>query len=215
MVTGRIREIIRRFKENGMKLLLENPGNAQDFLAILETDVVQWIDFPRMQVLRTTFVKRDWRHVEADVVLRAPLISPKGKGTRRKLLVHILIEHQSEPDRFMLLRVLEYVVEIFKSQMRQWSRRHASFADLRLQPVLPVVFYTGTRKWKGLGRLVDLIERGDLFTSVTPALQPLFVNLETVAGDILEKKGGFFGQILRLLRHRGDQTARFKEIFIR
>jgi hypothetical protein len=42
----------------------------------------------------------------------------------------------------MPFRVLEYVVHICKAQAREWRRRHSSFAGLRLQPVLPVVFKT-------------------------------------------------------------------------
>ena len=74
----------------------------------------------------------------------APVQAPAGTEPRQ-LLLYLLIEHQSEPDRFMPLRVLEYVVMIYKRQLREWEKEHGNLDHCRLQPVLPIVLYTGTR----------------------------------------------------------------------
>jgi hypothetical protein len=112
----------------------------------------------------------------------------------------------------MPLRLLEYVVQIFTSQTREWSRRHRSFADMRLQPVLPVVFYTGTRRWDKVGRLTDLLEMPEEFAPVTPLLDPLFVNLDAMQPDNLESEGGFFGWVLRLVQDREARPDEFKTL---
>lgn len=50
-------------------------------------------------------MRRDYRHVESDIVLSAP---PRGGvGPTRDLLVYVLIEHESVPDRMMPLRLLD------------------------------------------------------------------------------------------------------------
>ena len=59
------------------------------------------IDFNRLQLVRTTFVGRDFRHVEADVVLTAPLHPRGGAKQRTVVWLYLLIEHQSEPDALM------------------------------------------------------------------------------------------------------------------
>ncbi|MBN2128129.1 MAG: Rpn family recombination-promoting nuclease/putative transposase [Sedimentisphaerales bacterium] len=64
-------------------------------------------------MVETTFVERDYRHVESDVVLLAPLRRRQGERTARVLLIYILIEHQSEPDRLMPLRSVDYVVQTY------------------------------------------------------------------------------------------------------
>jgi predicted transposase YdaD len=206
----RIREIVRRFSENGMKLMLENPKNARDLLLLTGSKMIDLIDWDHLTLVRTTFVERDYRQVESDVVLLAPLRQRIGDRSKRAIMIYILIEHQSEPDRLMPLRLLEYVVQIFKSQMRLWSQEHTSFAKLRLQPVLPVVFYTGTRRWEKVGRLVDLLERGEAFGSVTPLLDPLFVNLRGMQASRLESEGGSFGWVLRLLQERKAPLIDFR-----
>src|SRR5437588_2752164 len=95
--------------ENGMKLLLEHPANVRELLALTQSDLLPLIDFDRLRLVRTTFVARDFRHVEADVVLTAPL-RRRGAPRRRTLVwLYVLIEHQSEPDALMPVRLLDYV----------------------------------------------------------------------------------------------------------
>ncbi len=211
----KLQQIFRQFAENGMKLLLENSQNVGDLLALTAADIVKLIDLSRLKPIQTTFVQRDYRHVESDVVLVAPLRRTKGKPSPRKLLIYILIEHQSEPDRLMPLRVLDYVVQIFKYQVREWSKTHRSFARIRLDPVLPVVFYTGTRRWDSVGRLVDLVEMGDRLGNATPAIEPLFINLPEIAAETLDSEGGFFGPVLHLVQQRKSRPREFQQLLNR
>ncbi len=207
----RVRQFVRRFTENGVKLLLEDPGNVRDLLVLAGAAMVGRIDFGRMEVVRTTYVQRDYRHIESDMVLSAPLRRPGGKRKPR-VTVYVLIEHQSEPDEWMAVRVLEYVVAIYRTQMRQWRSDHASMAGLRLQPVLPVVFYTGTRRWDDLGRLADRVEMGEEFAAVIPTIQPLFFNLSATESGRLGAEGGWFGQVLRVMREQRAQAREFRGV---
>jgi hypothetical protein len=211
MTADRVREIVRQFPQNGMKLLLHNPQNVHDLLNLAGSEWAGQIDFREMAVDPTNYVGSDFRHVESDLVLTAPLRGPGGRRSRRRLTVSILIEHQSEPDRLMILRVLDYLVQIWKAQVRTWGQRHGSFASVRLQPILPVVFYTGVHRWERIGNLVDLIDGGEPFRRVTPGLEPLFVNLPGLARERLESAGGFFGWVLELVQRREARAQEFQE----
>src|SRR5262245_38370115 len=101
-----------------MKLLLQEPANVHDLLRLTGSDLVDQIDFCHLTPDPTTFVQRDYHHLESDVVLRAPLKTGKG----RSLLIWILIEHQTDPDPLIPFRVLEYVVQIYRTQLRNWGR---------------------------------------------------------------------------------------------
>jgi hypothetical protein len=164
-----------------------------------------------MKRLAATFVQRDYRHLECDVVFTAPYRAGKGRGTRT-IVIYVLIEHQSKPEVLMPLRVHEYVLEIYRYQEREWRRRHRSTAGMRLSPVLPVVFYTGTRTWDSPGRLVDLVELGEEFEKQIPALEPLFVNLKGLDAKELVSAGGFFGRLLHLVQQRQAPAAEFEEL---
>ena len=152
MPLARWKRIVRQFPENGIKLLLEQPSNVHDLLTLTESALLPLIEFDRLQLVRTTFVARDFRHVEADVVLTAPLRLRSGANRRTVVWLYVLIEHQSEPDPLMPVRLLDYIVQIIKAQMRGWASQHPSFAGIRVQPILPMVLYTGTERWDTPGR---------------------------------------------------------------
>jgi hypothetical protein len=207
MPAHRPEDFARQFPENGLKLLLQWPLNVRDILRIARYKQVDAIDYDRLQVDPTTNVQRDYRHVESDVVLRGPLL-------RRKpgILIYILIEHQSEPDRFMPFRVLEYVMAIYRGQMRDWGQQHASLHDFLFQPVLPVVLYTGTRSWKSIGRLADLIAGGPDFAALAPVLEPVFLPVRDTPDSQLVSTGGSFGQVLRLVQQRLARGPAFRPL---
>ena len=73
----RVRELVRQFKENGTKMLLEHPANVRDLLSLVHAPWLDEIDFRRMQQIKTTFIRRDYRHLESDIVLTAPLAGPR------------------------------------------------------------------------------------------------------------------------------------------
>src|SRR5437879_3766994 len=112
----------------------------------------------------------------------------------------------------MAFRVLEYVVQIYRAQIRERSQGRPSLRGIRLLPVLPVVFYTGTRSWDALGGIADLIEMGERFAPRAPALNPLFINLGGMEPGTLESEGGFFGQVLRLVRQRRARPGEFQAL---
>jgi hypothetical protein len=132
------------------------------------------------------------------------------------LLIYLLIEHQSEPDRLMPLRLADSQIQIFRYQLRTWLQTHPSLARLRLRPVLPVVFYTGLRRWPKVGTLADVIEGGEEFRPVTPIVErPLFFNLPAIAPALLEREGGHFGWVLRLLQVRRTPSPEFERLLAR
>jgi hypothetical protein len=208
----RLEQLVRQFKENGIKMMLEHPANLRESLRMLPGRWSERIDFDRMELVKTTFVRRDYRHVESDLVLMAPLLDSRGRRTRKKLMIYVLIEHQSEPDRLMPLRMLDYTVQIFNYQVRQWTRKHSSTAKIQLQPVLPVLFYTGTRRWASPGVLADLIVGGEQFSDITPVLKPLYLNLPEISTKTLEQAGGYFGHVLRLVQQRKARPRQFDRL---
>jgi hypothetical protein len=204
-----IRRLVRHFPENGLKAVLENAGNVRDLLRLLRVGAVERIDFARMRVEPAHFVQRDYRHLESDLVLSAPLRTGR-RGRERVLTIYILIEHQSEPDRFMAFRVLEYVLQIYRRQLRDWQQEHGAPDDFRFHPVLAVVLYSGTRTWERLARFAELLEGSEgLPAGLTPEFVPLFLNIGRVSPEALDSEGGAFGLLLRLVQQRRSR----KEVF--
>jgi hypothetical protein len=211
MAPSRIEQIIRHFRENGLKLLLQDPGNARDLMALTATRLLDRLDFVRMRVDPTTYIAADYRHLASDLVLRVPFRARRGRGT---ITLYILIEHQSEIDPLMRLRVLDYVLQIYKRQARAWLARHPSLKGFAFDPVLPVVLYTGTASWLALPRLVELVKQGEEFVDVLPDLEPLYVNLPAVAREALEASGAL-GWVLELIQQRRARPEAFRALVVR
>src|SRR4051812_31578811 len=122
----RVRQIVRQFPENGLKLVLSSPGNVRDLLGLAKAAVLPRLDLEALQVDPTTYITADYRHVSSDLVLRVPLRPLRKSKRKAGLLLTILLELQSQPDRLMLLRVLEYLVQAFKQQVREYGQSHKS-----------------------------------------------------------------------------------------
>jgi hypothetical protein len=198
---ARIAAMVRLFKENGLKMLLEHPGNVRDLFRIIRYPLADQIDFAKMEVQPATFITRDFRHVESDLLLTVPFRPAGSRSRRQTITIYILIEHQSEPDRLMRFRVLDYAVQVYKVQLRKWGQSHRSFTDFSFLPVLPIVFYTGRRSWDELPDMPQLTAQGLQFHKVLPNLEPIFLNLRMIESVVLQREGGPFGQVMRLLQN--------------
>ncbi len=203
-------QLIRQFHENGLKLLLYDAANVRDLVTLRDPTRAARIDFARLTVDPTSYVAADYRHLCSDLVLKVPYRT-RLAGRPRTLTLYLLLEHQSEPDVLMALRVLEYLVHIYKGQVRAATRGGRPHTDFRLQPVLPVVLYTGERSWETLTSLAELVEGGgEDFADVVPQLRPLFLNLAAVPAKELETSGGYFGWLLELIRLRHAPADEFR-----
>jgi predicted transposase/invertase (TIGR01784 family) len=115
--------------------------NEQDAASLLRTcvprplaDTLKW---STLTVQRGRFVADDWRGNETDM-----LYSVEREGTAAPVLVYVLLEHQSTPDRWLRLRLLGYCVQVWQ----QWHRQHEH--QDRLPLLVPVVFFQGACRWE-------------------------------------------------------------------
>lgn len=206
-----LRKLVRNFPENGPKLLLEHPFNIRDLLMLLREKRAEWIDFAAMTIERTHFVKPHFEHVALDLLFKAPF-HVASSGPLRSIFIYLLMEHQSTPERFFMLRLGDYLHESYRMQKRAWDKKHDSDAKFYLQPIIPIVLYTGQRNWEPFEKLRDVVESGELFADVIPEFKPLFLNLRSTADETLMHEGGFFGKVLRLIKQRDAEPDEFRRI---
>jgi predicted transposase/invertase (TIGR01784 family) len=163
-----------------------------------------------MAVQPETFIAPSFAQLESDILLRAPFrVRRGGDGS---IEIFILIEHQSEPDELMVFRVLRYVVLIYERQATEWLQAHPNLRKFRFSPVLPVVFYSGTRSWDELKPMAELVQQGKLFEKRLPTLEPEFVNLSTTGSGVLQKQSGLFGWVLWLIQQKRQKRATFHDM---
>jgi hypothetical protein len=112
----------------------------------------------------------------------------------------------------MLFRVVRYVVSLYERQATEWLQTHRNLRKFRFSPVLPIVFYSGTRSWEGLKPMAELVLQGKLFEKRLPTLEPEFINLLTTDTADLQSKSGLFGWVLWLIQQKRQSQAGFRDV---
>lgn len=129
------------FPDRAIRRLLHDPSNLRELIAALLPDLVARFDFSQLRPAERDFLLDDWRGRESDLLFRLPFRQLPDAPAPPPALVCLLIEHQSEPDRLMLLRVLLYAVLFWEREWWEWEREHPRGEGLRLSPVVPIVFH--------------------------------------------------------------------------
>ncbi len=110
---------------------LTQPDIARDFLALhLPPELRECCDFSTLKLESGAFVEDDLRQYFSDVLYS--LKTTAGNG-----YIHVLIEHQSSPDKHMAFRLMRYAVAAMQ--------RHLDAGHKRLPLVIPILFYAGRR----------------------------------------------------------------------
>ncbi|NEG64481.1 Rpn family recombination-promoting nuclease/putative transposase [Pantoea agglomerans] len=110
---------------------LSQPDIARDFMELhLPTKLRAICDLSTLKLESGSFVEDDLRQYFSDVLYS--LKTTAGDG-----YIHVLVEHQSTPDRHMAFRLMRYAVAAMQ--------RHLESGHKQLPLVIPVLFYTGRR----------------------------------------------------------------------
>jgi predicted transposase/invertase (TIGR01784 family) len=152
---------------------LTQPDIARDFMQIhLPAELQAICDLSTLKLESGSFVEDDLRQYFSDVLYS--LKTTAGDG-----YVHVLIEHQSSPDKHMAFRLVRYAVAAMQ--------RHLEAGHKKLPLVIPVLFYTGKRspypystRW--LDEFDDPALAGKLYSSAFPLVDVTVIPDDDIAG---------------------------------
>ncbi|WP_279027980.1 Rpn family recombination-promoting nuclease/putative transposase [Gibbsiella quercinecans] len=114
------------------KQFLTHPDTARDFMQLhLPAELQAVCDFSTLKLESGSFVEENLRPYFSDILYS--LKTTAGDDG----YIHVLIEHQSSPDKHMAFRLLRYAVAAMQ--------RHLDAGHQQLPLVIPVLFYTGRR----------------------------------------------------------------------
>ncbi len=149
------------------------------------------LDFGRAVRLNRSFVPDDLHKQEADILFSVPFREGEGE-----VWVYVLIEHQSRPDAAMGLRFLSYMVQLWDMERREWRAANRK-TPLRLNPIIPVLFYTGGRRWARLPGVDALMDLPEPLRRFVPQFETLFLSVRDAPDDVLTRSP--LGSVLRVL----------------
>ena len=116
---------------------------ASFFRENLKPALASAIRWDKLELISGSFVDENLRQSQSDLLYRVPLIEQADSADgETSILLYLLFEHQSTPDRWMPLRVLRYECQIWQ----RYIDEHPAAAGL--PPIVPLVLAQVAGGWK-------------------------------------------------------------------
>ncbi len=188
---------IKNFPDRSIRWLFKDQENVRGLLEIVGSELVEMLDFNQLTPLNRNFISNTLREQESDILFSAPF---HGESEMEGLLIYILIEHQSTVDATMGFRVLFYMTQIWDAQRKMWESKSVPKSQRRFSPVLPIVFYTGDRKWNTPVTLKAIMDIPNVLARFVPTFDTLFLSVKETDEANLTKTDHPLGWLLNVLQ---------------
>ena len=133
-----------------------------------------------------------------------------------ELYLIALIEHQSEADADMSFRLLRYMVYVWTDYAATQEKLHPGITkskDFLYPPILPIIYYEGTRQWTSALHFKDRVFTSDIFEEFIPDYKYLVVPLNKYSQEDLIEKGDELSAIFILNKLKSSSDFKhLKEI---
>jgi hypothetical protein len=136
--------------------------------AILPKDLAEQIDFSTLAPQPGHFIDAKLDSHRTDLLFSVKL-------AHRKALLYLLFEHQSYVDPWLLLRMLGYMVRIWRAYLDEHPKAK------RLPVIVPVVLHHSKKGWRAARRFEDLL---DMTPPVRQLLEDFIPRFGVVLDDI-------------------------------
>ncbi len=136
----------RNSHDSGYKKLFSNPELVRQLLTgFVNEEWINSIEFSTLERIDKSFVSDEFIERESDLIYKA-------KFAGEDIYIFLLIEFQSTVDRFMSLRMLHYIIELYENLVKNYKLK-------TLPAVFPVMLYNGEKRWTAPEELHILIEK--------------------------------------------------------
>jgi len=115
------------------KQIFSDVSNTSDFIqGILPKQLLSKLDLPSLTLENGTYINKHLKETFSDLIYSINYAGEK------QIQISLLFEHKSYPEKFPHIQLLEYQLNVFKSQIKQKKE---------LTPIIPLVVYHGKRTW--------------------------------------------------------------------
>ena len=135
------------------------------------------LDFSTLRVEPGSFVDPNLKPRHSDILYAVDL-----RSTGRPVMVYVLMEHQSSPDRMMAARFLGYASQVY-------DRYQSNNEGTQTLPLLvPLLLYQGPHGWTMPRRLSDLFDIPDELRAVFPPPIELVFGVDDLATSLVGER---------------------------
>jgi hypothetical protein len=171
----------------------DNPDRARELLRVaLPERIARRLDLESLTIRKGIFVDSKVRRATSDLLLETRTLG------RQRLLIYILLEHKSKPDRSTMLQLLRYMVSIWES----WSPSSGNRRWRLLPPIIPIIFSHAKQRWTYPLDFAALVRRpaGMDLGTITPSFSALLLDLAATPDNKLGRDKLAIA-LLQMLKH--------------
>ena len=166
------------------------------------------MDWKSLKLLEGNFLDDALRESESDLLYE---VAHGDNGER--VWLYLLLEHQSTPDTWMRFRLLKYCCRIWETEIRDRD------GERELRPIVPLVFYQGSRGWTHSTEFADLFPEAARKWPWVPRFEHVLLDQTNVEpGEVEGEVKGRIAQLLMMAacgRHGGLAVEMAAQLFVR
>jgi predicted transposase YdaD len=185
----------------GYRSLFSYPRMVEDLVReFVGEPWVDKLDFTTLKRVNASYVSPAMKRREGDLVWKLR------RRDGAPVYVYLLLEHQSQVDRFMAVRLMVYIGLLYQDLLKEGELT----PEGRLPLVIPLVLYNGEARWWAPLELAELIECVDAAAEAyVPRLRYRVIDEGQYALEDLAGRDSVAAQVFWLEKSRERQAVRF------
>lgn len=191
-----------QFQDKTWRKFFSHPDMLKELLeGYIAEEFIREINFEKIQKLNNTYINKKFKKRETDLIVK--LLTYKGVET----YIYLLLEFQSTVDKYMALRLLNYITLFYQDLIDQGQVK-----DKLLPAVFPVVLYTGEDKYTASLNIEELIEKPyEKLEKYIPKFQYYKVALNESVEEIDEefrKVNNILAGVFKIVTAKGEEEIK-------
>lgn len=156
-----------------------------------------------LTLINKSFILSDYEEIESDVIYEA-------KIDNEDIIFYVLLEFQSSIDHSMPIRLLMYMVEIWREKLKSLTKDTIKKKDFKLPAIVPIVTYNGKDKWTVPTQFKEKVLHHDLFDNKLLNFEYVLLDINRFDKEFLIQKESISSAIFLL-----DQKVDYREFLKR
>ena len=187
--------------DKGYKYLLSTKRIFLQLLkSFLKQSWVQKIDENSIEKIDKSFILQDFSGKESDIIYKV-------KIDGREVFFYILLELQSTVDYQMPYRLLQYILEIWRTILRDTGEKAYKRKDFKLPAIIPCVLYNGKYNWTAPISFKEMLVANELFGDYILDFKYILFDVARYSEKELLNLGNLIGAAFYV-----DQKAQYNEV---
>ncbi len=193
-----------KLRDSSAKLIFDDPILCAQFLrGYINIPLLQNVQPEDIEDETERFVHLFTEERDSDVVKKIHI-----KEEKTPFYLVSLIEHKSYVDYNVTMQIFRYMVFIWEDYEKEQERRQYGISrtkGFRYPPILPIIYYEGTEKWKAPLNLRERIFLSDMLGECIPDYRCLIVQLSEYTNNKLMERKDELSLVMMLNKLHGTE----------